>query len=330
MKQGHTPVMLREAMSLLGLRPGMCVVDATVGCGGHAAAIMERIAPSGRLVGIEWDGEALEVARRRLAREGWRVSLHRRNFAELAEVLADERIAQVDAVLFDLGVSSLQLASADRGFSFSAPAPLDMRMDQRRRVTAQAILARSGAGDLERIFREYGEEPLARGIARALSRGPLPERAGDLAELVRRAYARAGRGGGRTHPATKVFQALRIAVNDELENLRKALPRAVDAVRRGGRVVVLSFHSLEDRIVKQVFLREARGCVCPPHLPVCRCGRSPRVRVLTRKPLRPSAEEIADNPRARSARLRAVERIDADGEQGERSGDGRYIFTRYH
>jgi 16S rRNA (cytosine1402-N4)-methyltransferase len=301
--------MLREAIRLLELRPGMIVVDATIGCGGHAAAIMERIAPSGKLIGIDWDGEALDSARERLARSGWEAQLHRRNFSELKAILAEECVAHVDAVLFDLGVSSLQLGSAERGFSFGAPAPLDMRMDQRRRTTAQAILARSGAGDLERLFREYGEEPLARRIARALSRRERPQGTAELAELVQKVYASAGKRRVRIHPATRVFQALRIAVNDELENLKRALPQAIEATRPGGRIVVISFHSLEDRIAKETFSAEARGCECPPGFPVCRCGRSPRVRVITRKPLRPGVEEIADNPRARSARLRAVERI---------------------
>ena len=308
MSGGHTPVMLREAVQLLGLRHGMSVVDATVGCGGHAAAILEEIGSDGVLIGIEWDAEALEVARGRLARTGWNVRLHRGNFTELKGILAEEGIEKVDAMFFDLGVSSLQLGDGERGFSLNLAGPLDMRMDRRRRKTAGTLLKMWGAGELEKILREYGEEPLARPIARAVTRWGVPGDTRELADLVARIYRRAGRR-SRLKPATRVFQALRIAVNDELANLRKAIPQAIDVARVGGRIVVISFHSLEDRIVKEEFSRHARGCICPPKFPVCRCGVRPSLRLVTKKPLRPAAEEVAMNPRSRSARLRAAERI---------------------
>ncbi len=307
MNSGHTPVMCEEAIEFLRLRPGMRVVDATVGCGGHATEIAKRISPGGVLIGLEWDGEALAIARERLGPQRSDVRLHRRNFSELKAVLEEEEIREVDALLFDLGVSSLQLESKGRGFSFSVPAPLDMRMDRRRTETAGMILSRCDRGDMERLFKEYGEEELARPIAREISRAGCPRGTAELAELVGRVYSREGRR-SRINPATKVFQALRIAVNDELGNLTLALPQAIDVAGKGGRIVVISFHSLEDRIVKEEFARGARGCVCPPDFPVCRCGMTPRLMLITKRPVRPSAEEIAENPRARSARLRAAEK----------------------
>ncbi len=304
----HIPVMREEALRLLNLRPGMRVVDATVGCGGHAEEIARRIAPGGILIGLDWDEEALRIARARLEGTGAEVRLRRRNFRDLAEALAEERIGEADALLFDLGISSAQLGSASRGFSFDAPGPLDMRMDRRRAVTAASILGGEGARGIERILREYGEEPLARAMAREICRAGPIRGTGELALLAARVYRRAGRRSA-IHPATRVFQALRIAVNEELENLSAALPQAIAAAARGGRIVVISFHSLEDRIVKEAFTAAAGACVCPPGLPVCACGAAASLRLLTRKPLRPSAPETAANPRARSARLRAAEKI---------------------
>lgn len=309
MKDLHTPVMREEVMGLLALRPGMCVVDATVGCGGHAEAILERIGRRGILIGIDWDDAALSAAGERLSSMGGDVRLHRRNFSALKEILAEEGVERADAVLFDLGVSSLQLDSPERGFSFNAAAPLDMRMDRRGRMTAADLLARCSVGDLEKILREYGEEPGARAIAKEVCRRGSPRETLAMAELVRRVCARRGVRAGRTHPATRVFQALRIAVNDELSNLTSAIPAAIEAARSGARIVVISFHSLEDRIVKSSFERAARGCTCPPDFPVCRCGKGPVLKVLTKKPLRPRAGEVAENPRARSARLRAAEKL---------------------
>lgn len=308
MNTGHMPVMLKEVLNLLRLEPGMKVVDATVGCGGHAEAILERIGPEGVLVGIEWDIQALQRARKRLKKNGFDVRLHRRNFAELEDILKEEGIGRVDALLFDLGVSSLQLDSAERGFSFSGPGPLDMRMDRRRKVTAEEILKRGEPGQIERLLKRYGEELLARPIAREIALHGCPRGTVELARLVNRVYARAGRR-SRIHPATRVFQALRIVINDELENLRRAIPQAVEAAGRNARIAVISFHSLEDRIVKEEFSKFARGCSCPPTFPVCRCGRIPKLRLITKRPKRPAAGEISRNPRSRSARLRVAERI---------------------
>lgn len=308
MPSPHVPVLREEAIRLLRLEPGMRVVDATVGCGGHAAEIAERIAPGGVLIGLDWDEDALRIAGERLAGAGAEVRLRRRNFRELAAVLAEERIETVDALLFDLGVSSVQLDTAARGFSFGAPGPLDMRMDRRRTVTAAAVLRGTSPRELERIFREYGEETLARAIAREIGRAGCLRDTAALAEIAARAYARARRKSA-IHPATRVFQALRIAVNEELDNLSSALPQAVAAAARGGRIAVISFHSLEDRIVKRAFAAGAGACTCPPGLPVCACGAAATLRIVTRRPVRPSAGETAANPRSRSARLRVAEKI---------------------
>jgi 16S rRNA (cytosine1402-N4)-methyltransferase len=303
------------------------VVDGTVGGGGHAEAILEEIAPSGELVGLDLDEEALEAAAGRLARFGKRVHLVRASFRELARVL-EERSAvegepgwkRVDAVLLDLGVSSRQLDAAERGFRFQEESAdvtsLDMRMDRRGTRTAASLLAEASVDELETCFREYGELPgahrLARAVAEARRRAPL-RTARDLLAVIER--ARVG-GGRRHHPATLVFQALRIAVNDELGALADGLGAAVDALAPGGRLVGIAYHSLEDRLVKHQLRREARGCVCPPRQPVCTCGRRPRLRVLTPRAVRASAAELRENPRARSARLRAAERL-PDPERSE-------------
>lgn len=308
MSNPHLPVMLDEARQLLSLRPGMTVVDATLGCGGHASAILKEIGPRGILIGFEWDSEALEKARAALAGREGDARLHRAGYTELESVLAEEGVSGADALLFDLGVSSLQLASAARGFSFRNPGPLDMRMDDRRTTTAASLLRRGNREEIERVLRMYGEEPLARRIARELVRRGTPRDTGELAAIVSAVYRRAGRK-TRTHPATRVFQALRIAVNEELANLKTALPQAVDVARSGARIVVISFHSLEDRIVKEEFSRRSKGCTCPPDFPVCRCGKRPELKIITKKPLRPTEREVESNPRARSARLRAAEKI---------------------
>ncbi len=310
----HRPVLLEESVALLGLEPGDVVVDGTVGGGGHAAALLERIGPSGRLVGLDVDDEALAEAGRRLGHPGDpRVTLVRASFRELRPVLSDLGIAAIDGLLLDLGVSSRHLDSAERGFRFSEDtagmSPLDMRMDRRTDATAADLLRTASAPELERWFREYGELPgaprLARTIVEKRRRAPL-RTAGDLIAVVRE--ARVG-GGRRHHPATLVFQALRIALNDELGALTDGLDAALDALRPGGRVAVIAYHSLEDRVVKERLRGEERGCVCPPRVPVCVCGRVPRVRVLTRRPIVAGDDEIRANPRARSARLRVAERI---------------------
>ncbi len=312
----HEPVLLEEVLDLLQPGPGALVVDATLGGGGHAEAILERTGPDGRLIGLDRDDEALAAASRRLARFGERARLVRASFGELGAVLEAEAVSNVDAVLFDLGVSSWQLDAPERGFRFSedagADTPLDMRMDRRQPRTAADLLAHAPAGELERIFREYGELPGAARLARTIvdrrERAPLRSSA-DLVALVRE--ARVG-GGRRHHPATLVFQALRVAVNDELAALGAGLEAAIDALRPGGRLAVIAYHSLEDRRVKQCLRAAERGCVCPPRIPVCICGQRPRVRAVVRRAVMPGEDEIRHNPRARSARLRVAERIEAE------------------
>jgi 16S rRNA (cytosine1402-N4)-methyltransferase len=311
----HRPVLLEESLASLALRPGSRVVDGTVGGGGHAEAILQAIAPSGRLIGLDVDEEALAACAARLAPFGDRVHLERASFRELGRVLGALGVARVDAVLLDLGVSSRQLDAPDRGFRFAEESAdvtaLDMRMDARSPRTAARLLAEAPPAELERWFREYGELPGARRLADAIieARREAPLRT--VRDLLR-VVARARVGGGRKHhPATLVFQALRIAVNDELAALDEGLCAAIEALAPGGRLVVIAYHSLEDRIVKERLRTEARGCVCPPRQPVCTCGRTPRLRLLTRRAVRPSDPEIHANPRARSARLRAAERLDA-------------------
>jgi 16S rRNA (cytosine1402-N4)-methyltransferase len=309
----HEPVLLRESLELMGLFPNATVVDATVGGGGHAAAILERTAPSGRLVGLDRDAQALAAAAARLAGYGPRVALIHASFRDLPQVLAELGIARVDGVLLDLGVSSPQLDRAERGFRFAEASagatPLDMRMDPDAPASAADLLARASVEELERWLREYGELPGARRLARAIvaarERAPL-RTARDLLAVI--STARVG-GGRRHHPATLVFQALRIATNDEIGVLAEGLEAAIASLAPGRRVAVIAYHSIEDRLVKERFRDEQRGCVCPPHVPVCACGRRPRLRVLTRRPVRPGPEELRANPRARSARLRAAERL---------------------
>jgi len=286
----HTPVLLSETLRWLDPRPGGVYVDATVGSGGHAEAILERIGPSGLLIGLDRDPEAIAFAQDRLARFGEAVRLVRANFATLRATLQGLGVARVDGVLMDLGVSSLQLARPERGFSFSLTGPLDMRMDPAIPTTAADLVNRLPEHALAEILARYGEEPFARRIAREIVRSRPLRTTEELREAVARAVPRRA-WPRRIDVATRTFQALRIAVNQELEALEQALPQAVDVLVPGGRLVVIAFHSLEDRIVKQ-FLR-----------------RTERVRILTPKPVRPSPEEVRQNPRARSARLRAAEKL---------------------
>lgn len=311
----HRPALLEESLAWLDLRPGSRVVDGTVGGGGHAEAILQRIAPTGTLIGLDVDEEALAEAAARLRPFGDRVRLERASFRELTRVLRELGVAGVDAVLLDLGVSSRQLDMPERGFRFSGETAdvtaLDMRMDRRQPTTAAVLLAEASTEQLATWLREYGELPGARRLARAIeaARREAPLRSvRDLLRVIER--ARVG-GGRRHHPATLVFQALRIAVNDELAALAEGLGASVEALAPGGRLVVISYHSLEDRIVKQRLREEARGCVCPPRQPVCTCGRRARLRVLTPRGVRAGERELGENPRARSATLRAAERLEA-------------------
>jgi len=325
----HIPVLYQAVLEALSPRPGGRYVDATVGSGGHAAGILERSAPDGRLLGLDLDPQALEVAGRRLSPFGERVVLLRADYAGLAEVARRHGFAPAQGVLFDLGVSSLQLGRPERGFSFQADGPLDMRFDPTSGESAAELLARLGEEELAEILWRYGEERQARRIARAIvqarERGRPVRRTGELARLVEEIL---GRGKSRIHPATRTFQALRIAVNRELERLPQGLAQAIEVLAPGGRLVVISFHSLEDRIVKETFRREEERCDWPAEMPVeacphlrpaglsrpCRarrnfsCARPARLRTLGRV-IRPEPEEIARNPRARSARMRLAERL---------------------
>ena len=313
----HTPVMVQEVMDFLAPRPGGIYVDGTLGGGGHARRILSRIGPAGRLIGIDRDADAIENAGETLADAGEGLQLVHDNFSNLPEILDRLGIEAVDGVLLDLGVSFHQIRDGRRGFSFSVDEPLDMRMDWRSGETARDLVNRLDRDRLAGIFREYGEERFARRIAgRIVSRRrdrPF-ETSGDLAATIRSAIpGPRHRGSGRIDPATRSFMALRIAVNAELahlDNFLAALAEGGAAIfRPGGRLCILAFHSLEDRIVKRRFQEMEKGCICPPALPRCACGRSPCFRVLTRKPLRPDPAEVELNPMARSTRLRAAEKI---------------------
>jgi 16S rRNA (cytosine1402-N4)-methyltransferase len=298
-----------EALAELAVHDGGRYLDGTIGGGGHAAAILDASAPTGRLFGLDRDPAALAIAARELARFGDRAVLARGNFAFLDELAGEQSFAPVDGVLLDLGLSSIQLADDDRGFSFRSRGRLDMRADPDLRVTAADVVNSWAEKDLRRVFAEYGEEPEAARVAGAIVRRRVKtpfEAADDLGRFVAGVKTRRPRG---IDPATRVFQALRIAVNDELANLEQALAAALRVLRPGGRIVVISFHSLEDRIVKQFFARESRDCICPPHLPTCVCGHRAGLRVLTRRPLRAASAEVDRNPRARSAALRSAERL---------------------
>lgn len=311
----HLSVLPGEVIDLLAPRAGGVYLDGTIGGGGHARLILEASAPDGRVVGLDRDPAALAAAAAALAPFGDRVMLRHGSFADLAGQLAELGLDGVDGILLDLGVSSHQLDTPERGFSFRDDGPLDMRMDPTRPPTAAALLAEADADELKRIFREYGEERWAGRIAREIvrTRGETPLVATrQLAELVCRVVP-GGYQPQRIHPATRVFQALRIAVNAELDTLQQGLTAALHALRPGGRLAVISFHSLEDRLVKQTFRAAASPCTCPPRLPVCVCGRKPEVKILTPRGVRPAEAEITANPRARSAVLRAVEKLAVQG-----------------
>ena len=302
----HIPVLFQMVLDGLQVRPGGRYVDATVGGGGHASGVLEASSPNGRLLGLDRDPAAVKAAGKRLASFGERVALVHSSFGRLAEVARARRFVPVDGILFDLGLSSLQLAGAERGFAFMVDGPLDMRFDPRSGGTTAADLVNAlSAEELATLLSRYGEERQARRIAEAIVAARPLYTTTELVDVIERVAKRRE----RIHPATRTFQALRIAVNDELAVLESALPQAVEILSSGGRLVVISFHSLEDRIVKRFLRQESRDCICPPEAPVCTCAHRAVLRVISRKPLRPTAAEIADNPRARSARLRIAERI---------------------
>ena len=304
----HEPVMLHEAVEGLAVRPGGRYVDATVGLGGHAEAVLEAASPGGALLGIDADPDALAAAAERLARFGDAVMLVQGNFRDLVSLCAARGLHAADGVLFDLGISSMQLEASGRGFSFQRDEPLDMRMDPGGELTAEHIVNDYTEEELAKLIRTYGEERRARAVARAIvARRPL-RTTRELANTVEQVV---GRGRGRQiHPATLTFQALRIAVNQEMDNLVIALPAAHDLLAGvGSRLVVIAFHSLEDRIVKRYFRHESQDCICPPRTPQCICGHEATLRLVTRRVQRPEPAEVARNPRARSARMRVAESI---------------------
>jgi len=309
----HLSVMPDEVIALLQPRPGGVYLDGTLGGGGHTALIAEQCGPeNGMVIGIDQDQEALEAAGFRLAGFGPTVRLVHGNFADMDRHLDTLGISALDGFILDLGVSSHQLDSGERGFSFQQDASLDMRMDANGAETAADLVNSLPEQELERIIRDYGEERWARRIAAFIVKARNEQAiltTLQLTDVIKGAIPRA-KWEERIHPATRTFQALRIAVNRELESLERGLRTALDRLRPSGRGVVISFHSLEDRIVKHIFREYATGCICPRQLPVCTCGQKPRVRILTNRPLTASEAETSRNPRARSAKLRAVEKLD--------------------
>ena len=318
----HIPVMLEESIRGLAIAPGGRYIDATLGAGGHSAAVLEHSSPGGQLLGIDADPEAIELARTRLASYEDSILLVNENFAHLEAICLKYEFFPVHGILFDLGLSSMQLNEGRRGFSFQQEAPLDMRFSPRQKISAADIINGYSEAELNRILRDYGEEPFAARIARRIvSRRPLKTTT-ELVKLVETATR--GRK-GKIHPATRSFQALRIATNGELEKLEKALKQAVNLLGFGGRLVVISYHSLEDRIVKRFIQAEAKDCVCPPGTPQCICDHISRLRLLNHKVITASAKEVMTNPRARSARLRAAERM-VDKENFQREAEKMFFL----
>ena len=301
----HTPVLLSEAMQALAIQPGGRYIDCTLGGAGHAAPILDKSSPGGQLLGIDADPKALEAARERLQTYKDSALLVNGNFADLQAICLKYDFLPVHGILFDLGLSSLQLNNAGRGFSFQQDAPLDMRFSPDQKVSAADIVNTASEAKLARIIKTYGEESYSGRIARNIVDERPFKTTRQLALLIEKTIGRRG----KIHPATKTFQALRIAVNHELENLESALRQAVELLGYEGRLVVISYHSLEDRIVKQFMRTESRGCICPPSTPTCVCGHTPSLRLINKKVITPSAAEVKSNPRSRSARLRAAERI---------------------
>jgi len=304
----HQAVLYHEIIHALQPYPGGVYVDATLGAGGHAWGILQASQPGGRLLGMDLDPQALDLAQQRLAPFGSRVTINQASYTTLNDQLAQLGWEGVNGIVLDLGISSMQVDTAARGFSFAADAPLDMRFDPQNPVSAADLVNRLPEQELANLIYRYGEERRSRQIARAIVNARPVHSTQQLAEIILKAYGAKQRK-SHIHPATRTFQALRIEVNQELENLQSVLPQAVATLLPGGRLAVISFHSLEDRIVKQYFQHESRDCICPPRQPICTCGHQALIKLLTRSPLRPTEQEVARNPRVRSALLRIAEKL---------------------
>ena len=309
MEFSHKSVLLNEAVEALAIRPDGIYVDGTAGGGGHSFAIASRL-ESGKLIAIDQDEAAIKAAGERLAPLGERACIVRNNFSDLASVLDELDIPEIDGLLLDLGVSSHQFDEAERGFSYRSDAPLDMRMDRRQGKSAYDVVNSYSEQELKRILYEYGEERFAPRIAARIvkERAIAPiETTNQLSELIKAAMPAAAKDGG--HPAKRSFQAIRIEVNRELDVIEPAISQAMSRMRKGGRIAIITFHSLEDRLVKQAFANLAQGCTCPKSLPICVCGNKPKVKIVNKKPILPSKQELDENPRSRSAKLRVAEKI---------------------
>lgn len=307
----HKSVLLTETIDSLNIKPDGIYVDGTLGGGGHAGEVLKRLGEKGRLIGIDQDADAIAAASERLSEFGDRVTIVRSNYENIAAVLADLGIEKADGIYLDLGVSSYQLDTAKRGFTYREDAPLDMRMDQRRTETAKDIVNTYSESELYRIIRDYGEDRFAKNIAKHIVRARAEkeiETTGELIEIIKAAIPAKVRATGG-HPAKRTFQAIRIELNRELEVLEDTLDTMIDLLTPGGRLSIITFHSLEDRIVKNRFRTNENPCTCPPDFPVCMCGKKSKGRVVTRKPILPTEEELSENKRSKSAKLRVFERI---------------------
>jgi len=303
---GHLPVLYQEVLEALNLTPGGIYVDGTVGAGGHASGILEESSPDGRLLGLDRDPQALKLSTKRLESYGKRVVLIQSSYIKLKSHLNNLKWNTVDGILLDLGVSSMQLDSPEKGFSFRFDAPLDMRFDPTQGTSAADLVNHSSREELANLIFQYGEEKFSRKIADAIIANRPLERTQELADIIVRII---GKTSSRIHPATRTFQALRIAVNKELDALEIFLPLALEALNPGGRLVIIAFHSLEDRIVKRFFRQESKDCICPVEVPICVCGHKAQLKEITRRPIQPDEKETLENPRARSAKLRVGEKI---------------------
>jgi 16S rRNA (cytosine1402-N4)-methyltransferase len=307
----HIPVLLNETIEAFAVRSGGRYIDCTLGNGGHAKAILERSSPGGQLLGIDADPEAVKIARARLDAYRGSTLLINENFVNLQAICLRYDFFPVHGILFDLGLSSVQLDSNGRGFSFQHDGPLDMRFSPSQEITAANIINTYPESELAHLIRTYGEEGYSHQIAHHITQKRPIKTTLQLARVIEQAI---GRGGGRIHPATKTFQALRIVVNQELEHLETALKQAINLLGFEGRLVVISYHSLEDRIVKRIMQQESRDCICPPRTPVCVCGHAASLRLVNKRVITPSSTEVQRNPRSRSAKLRAAERIGTQDE----------------